>query len=267
MNCEQAQEWITALVDNELSAEERAAIEGHLRKCRQCQDTHEQERAIKQQVRLASASITAPAALRQTVEGARSRPGLWVQAQRKIKELMAMPLVRPALIVALLLVVIYPLMFRGGEQKNIAQAALSTHVAIASGQKAVTRVNDVERLKAQLIQAVSGRFAPMGFDLSTMKLHPVAGFVEKIGGRDVLVTVYQGAGESLTCFTFLGSDSDAPDDATVFFDEVKKIRLYSFSQGDFHAVLHREGELICIMVSKMPAADLLAMVRAKARHS
>jgi hypothetical protein len=53
----------------------------------------------------------------------------------------------------------------------------------------------------------------------------------------------------------------------VFFDEVKNIRFYSFSQGDFHAVLHREGELICILVSKMPAADVLAMVRAKARHS
>jgi anti-sigma factor RsiW len=266
MNCEQAQEWITALVDNELSAEERAAIEGHLRACRQCQEAHEQERAIKQQVRLASASITAPAALRQAVEDARSRPGVWVQAQRKLKEFLAMPLVRPALIVALLLLVIYPLMFRGGEQRNIAMAALSTHAAIASGQKTVTRVNDVEKLKAQLVQAVSGRFAPMGFDLSTMKLYPVAGFVQKIGGRDVLVTVYQGAGH-VTCFTFLGSESDAPDDATVFFDEVKNIRFYSFSQGDFHAVLHREGELICILVSKMPAADLLAMVRAKARHS
>jgi hypothetical protein len=31
--------------------------------------------------------------------------------------------------------------------------------------------------------------------------------------------------------------------------------------------MHREGELICIMVSKMPAANLLAMMRDKARHS
>src|SRR3970040_630202 len=174
MNCEQAQEWITALVDNELSAEERAAIEGHRRACRQCQEAHEQERAIKQQVRLASASITAPATLRQAVEDARSRPGVWVQAQRKLKEFLAMPLVRPALIVALLLLVIYPLMFRGGEQRNIAMAALSTHAAIASGQKTVTRVNDVEKLKAQLVQAVSGRFAPLGFDLWALKLYPVA---------------------------------------------------------------------------------------------
>ncbi|MGH7798219.1 MAG: anti-sigma factor family protein [Candidatus Binatia bacterium] len=267
MNCEQAQEWITALVDNEVSAEERAAIERHIGACRQCQQAYEQERAIKQQVRLASAIITAPAALRQAVEGAGREPSSWLRVRRKLEEFLTMPYVRPALAVALLLLVIYPLMFRGGEQRNIALAALSTHAAIESGHKTVTRVDDVGKLKAQLVQAVSGRFAPMGFDLSMMQLYPVAGFVEKIGGRDVLVTVYQGAGQNVTCFTFLGSESDAPADAMVFFDDVKKISFYSFSQGDFHAVMHREGELICVMASKMPAADLLALVRGKARHS
>jgi hypothetical protein len=131
----------------------------------------------------------------------------------------------------------------------------------------LTRVQNAEELKRQLVHAVGGRFAPMGFDLSVMKLYPVAGYVEKIDGRDVMVTVYQGAGPTVTCFTFLGTESDAPPDATVFFDESKKINFYSFASGDFHAVMHRENEVICILVSKMPPAELLGLVRAQARHS
>jgi hypothetical protein len=81
------------------------------------------------------------------------------------------------------------------------------------------------------------------------------------------VTVYQGQGPTVTCFTFLGSESDAPPAAAVFFDAVKKINFYSYGEGDVQAVMHAEGGVICIMVSKMPASDLLAMMRDKARHS
>ena len=267
MNCEQAQEWISALVDNELSAQERVAIEEHIGACRHCQQAYDQERVIKQQVKLASATMTAPAALRQAIEGAARKPGPWRRARVMLKDILATPLVRPALAVALLLLVIYPLMFRGADEKNVALATLSIHAAIESGNKAVAGVDDVAKLKEQLVRAVNGRFAPMGFDLSTMKIYPVAGFVQKIGGRDVLVTIYRGEGTTVTCFTFLGAESDAPPDAKVFFDDVKKINFYSFSSDDSHAVMHREGELICILVSKMPAADLLAMIRDKARHS
>lgn len=267
MDCEQAQEWITALVDRELSAEERVAIERHIGACRQCQQAYEQERVIKQQVRSVSAAMTAPAALRQAVEGTVGKPDLWRRAGAALKGILRAPLLRPALAAALLLLVIYPLLFRGSGEQNLAVATLSTHAAVETGNQALARVDDPSELQRQLVGAVNGRFAPMGFDLSTVKLYPVAGFVQKIGGRDVLVTVYQGEGPTVTCFTFLGTESDAPSDATVTFDEAKKINFYSFEEGGVHAVMHREGELICIMVSKMPAADLLAMVRAKARHS
>jgi len=267
MNCEEAQEWITALVDDELSAQERVAIEGHIAACGQCRHACEQERVIKQQVKLASATMAAPAALRRAIEEAARKPGVWRRARARLKEILASPFVRPVLAVALLLLVLYPLMFPGADENNIALLTLSTHAAIEGGSKILTRVNDPGEIKDQLVRAVDGRFAPMGFDLSMMKLYPVAGFVQRIGGRDVLVTVYQGEGPTVTCFTFLGAESDAPLDAEVFFDDAKRINFYSFSEGDFHAVMHREGELICIMVSKMPAADLLAMVRGKARHS
>lgn len=267
MNCEQAQEWITALIDSELSEAERRAIEGHIAGCRRCQRIYEQERQIKQQIRSASAAVTAPAALRRMIDESMPQPRGWRRFNERIKALLAVPWIRPALAAALLLVVLYPFIFRGAAERGIALATLTTHAEIEAGGKIMERAGDPAELKRKLIQAVGGRFAPMGFDLSALKLHPISGFVEKIGGRDVLVTVYRGEGPDVTCFTFLGSESDAPPDAERFFDEAKKINFYSFTQGDLHAVMHREGEVICIMVSKMPAAQLLALMRDRARHA
>jgi Putative zinc-finger len=265
MNCEQAQEWITALVDDELSAEERHAIDTHLAACHQCRQVYEQERRIKEQVRLASTAITAPAALRRIIDGSIAKASGWQRINARLKDLLTMPWVRPALAVALLLLVLYPLMFRRAGNREVALATLTTYAEIEAGNKTLPRVDNPEELKRNLVQSVGGRFAPMGFDLSMMKLYPVSGFMEQIGGRKVLVTVYRGEGPDVTCFTFLGSESDTPPDAKRLFDEAKKINFYTFAQGDIHAVMHREGEVICIMVSKMPAPQLLALMRDKAR--
>jgi hypothetical protein len=258
---------ITALVDNELSEAERRAIDGHLSLCRLCQQVYEQERQIKQQVRLTSAAVVAPPALRRKVDGSLDKPHGWLHVNERIRALLTTPWVRPALAVALLLLVLYPVMFRVAGDRGVASATLKTHAEIEAGEKTVPRANDPAELKRKLVQAAGGRFAPMGFDLSMMKLYPISGFMQIIDGRQVLVTVYRGEGPDVTCFTFLGSESDAPAGAERFFDEAKRINFYIFGQGDYHAVMHREGEVICIMVSKMPAAQLLALVREKARHA
>jgi anti-sigma factor RsiW len=267
MNCEEAQEWITALVDNELSGVERLTVEEHLKSCLQCQQAFAREFRIKEEIYRASALITAPPELRQTLEASGSNTDLWRRAGSWLKQFLTTPLVRPALALAALLLVIYPLIFRGSHGQSIALTALTTHAEIEAGRRPLTRIADANALKIQLVQAVGGRFAPMGFDLSLMKLHPVSGFMERINGREVLVTVYQGEGSSVTCFTFLGSESDAPVDAEKIYDAAKRINFYSFAKSDVQAVLHREGEVICILVAKMPPADLLALARGKARHA
>lgn len=267
MDCEQAQEWITALVDTELSEAERHTIDGHLAECPRCRQVCETERRLKEQIRAAAATVEAPAALRRMIEKSLERPGVRLRVSQKIKALLAMPWVRPALAVALLVLVVYPLIFRGAPERGVGLATLATHAEIESGKKILALAGDPAALKNQLVQAVGGRFAPMGFDLSTLKLYPVSGFVQKIDGREVLVTVYRGEGPDITCFTFLGSESDAPPGAKLFRDNAKQINFYSFSNDEYHAVMHREGEVICIMVSKMPATQLLTLMREKARHT
>ena len=100
-----------------------------------------------------------------------------------------------------------------------------------------------------------------------MNVQPEGGMVQEINGRKVLVTVYTGNGLSVTCFTFLGTEGDAPENATAFFDPGKKIKFYTFAKDGFNAVLHREGNVICILVSEMPAQELLALARSKSHAS
>jgi hypothetical protein len=100
-----------------------------------------------------------------------------------------------------------------------------------------------------------------------MKLYPVSGFVQRVGDREVLVTVYQGDGPAVTCFTFLGSEADAPDGAERFYDADMRVNFYAFARGGVNGLLHPEGEVICLLVSKMPAADLRAIIRGKSAHA
>jgi mycothiol system anti-sigma-R factor len=268
MKCEEAQELITALVDNELSDPERSSIESHLKDCPRCQFIHGEERALKEEIRRAGASLTAPTDLREKILTdrrifpRRSRSGWkgWVW--------LARPVLRPAFVLALLVLLILPaLLLMRSTTPPISVAVLSTHERIVGGAISFVKAGDQKKVEEQLARSVGGSFAPMGYDFSMMSLQAVGGTVQEVGGRKILVTIYEGEVPSLTCYTFLGTERDAPAEASRFFDPEKKITFYTFSRGDVNGVLHREGELICILVSKMAMADLLALARAKAQPS
>ncbi|MGH7828698.1 MAG: hypothetical protein ACREP8_00840 [Candidatus Binatia bacterium] len=177
-------------------------------------------------------------------------------------------MLRPAFLSALLILLVLPtLYFFGPGRESVSLASLQVHEGIVAGSVSFEKAAGAEELKEQLVRSVAGRFTPMGFDLSAMGLFPVGGFVEELGEKKVLVTVYQGNGLSLSCFTFLGTEKDAPSTAGIFFDPEKKMNFYSFSRGRINAIMHREGEVICILVSEMPMQDLLALARSKAQPS
>ena len=83
----------------------------------------------------------------------------------------------------------------------------------------------------------------------------------------MLVAVFRGDSLYVDCFTFNGTEEDAPKDATVFFDPEKKMKFYNFSRDGIHAVLHREGNVICILFSNMPLEKLLSLVRSSSPHT
>jgi hypothetical protein len=269
MRCDQAQELITARLDNELSADEHSAIEAHLHSCERCQRALTAESRLKQQLKLARQEVTAPAALRREIESeiASRWSAVAVKNEGGFASWFSFRSWRPGVAVALLVIALAALFYGKSPQQDVGMIAIETHRDLLSGKTALVRYDDANRLRQELARAVGGRFAPIVFDLSMMKLYPVSGFVQKIGDREVLVTVYQGGGPPITCLTLLGSEADAPERAERFYDADMKLNFYTFSQDGINAVLHKEGDIICILVSKMSPADILALLRGKSAHA
>jgi Putative zinc-finger len=269
MRCDEARELITARVDGELSAGERLAIDDHLKICGSCREAFGAESRLKQQTKLAGRSITAPATLRQAIEGriAGRRPIFKGRSIKSVRRWFDISGWRPAFAMALLFLAAASIIYMRWPSQNIGLAALETHASILNGNTVLVRSGDPVAMRDKLARAVGERFKPVAFDLSIMNLYPVSGFVQKVGHREVLVTVYQGDGPTITCFTFLGSEADAPEGAERFYDADMRLDFYSFSRGGLNGLLHREGGVICLLVSKMPAADLLAMIRGKSAHA
>jgi mycothiol system anti-sigma-R factor len=67
VNCEDAPEFITALVDNEIPDSERALIENHLIDCARCRRAYEQEEALKAEIHKLGTTIRAPAELQERI--------------------------------------------------------------------------------------------------------------------------------------------------------------------------------------------------------
>jgi mycothiol system anti-sigma-R factor len=268
MTCEETQELITALVDGELLDSERGSLESHLQECARCRFAVEEEQLVKQTIRNSAERIRAPGELRDKILSDRrifpekSRTG-WRD------RLWPMPkLARPALAAAVILAIALPtVFFFRGSREPVAVTALESYDLFRKGTLSVHRAENPGQIVEQLTRAVGGHFHPMGYDLTAMNLQPVAGFVQEIQGRKILVAVYQGQGGTLFCYTFFGSEEDAPGNAARFYDTTKKMNFYAFSRGGLNAVLHREGDIICILASEMPMEELLTLAKSKARSS
>jgi anti-sigma factor RsiW len=263
MKCEEAQELIIALVDHELTGPEQASIEEHLASCSGCQFIYSRQLALKNAVHNAGAGLKAPAALRERIlhdpRVFRPKPAVF-----KLPRTSRLYL-RPALAVVVLILLILPALYMmRPAAKPLSLSVLEVHEKIIGGELSFIRGGSPEEIKETLYRSVAGAFAPMTYDLTALKLKAVGGTVREIGGRKVLVTIYEGQGLTLTCYTFLGTETDRPPAADRFYDAVKKIDFYTYSRGGINAVLHREGNLICILVSPLPASQLLSLARSNA---
>ena len=269
MHCDQAQELITARVDSELSAAEQNSLDAHLRNCEFCRRAMTAESQLKQQIKAARREVVAPATLRREIEDAMAsrRPVAPGKTDGGFAAWLHLRGWRPAFAVTLIALGVATIFYVGAPRQNIGMAAVESHRKLLSGKTALAHYDNANRLRQELSRAVGNRFAPIALDLSMMNLYPVSGFVQQIGDREVLVTVYQGGGPAITCFTFLGTESDAPESAERFFDAEMKLNFYSFSQDGINAVLHQEGNVICILVSKMTPAEILSLLRAKSAHA
>jgi anti-sigma factor RsiW len=260
MKCEEARELITALVDDELTHFERSSIEAHLGDCPRCQWAYEQERSLKKEIHRFGLSISAPTDLKQKILTDHGISPVRAESWGDWSKLALRPFLRPAFGLVLILLALLPIIYLVQTQRQpVSLAALGIQEKIARGEIALRKTTDPDDLRDWQSRAVDGKFAPMQYDLAP--LHIVGGAVEEINGRKILVTVYAGNDVSVTCFTFLGTEQDAPKDAAIFFDQARNTKLYTFAENGYNAVLHREGNVICILAAKMPLNDLLALAK------
>lgn len=266
MRCDEAQDLITALVDHELAGPERASIEEHLEGCSGCELVYRRELALKGEVQRTGSDLRAPAELREKIF---HDPRVFAPKPTSFEPVeTARPYLRPALALALLILLILPVLYmmRPAEEP-LSLSALETHEKIISSEPSFISGESPEQIKETLYRSVAGAFAPMTYDFSAMKLKAVGGTVREFSGRKVLVTIYEGEGLTVTCYTFLGTETDAPPEADRFYDAVKKANFYSYSRSGINAVFHREGQLICILVSKLPMPELLALAQSNAQSA
>jgi hypothetical protein len=270
VKCEDAQELITGLVDNELLDWERSSIESHLKECRQCQWSYQQERSLKKAIQVVGTSVNVPTELRRKILSDRhGLPGTGDASRpRRRWSWPIATLPRPAIALVLLLIVALPTYYLTRPTKlDISAVVLETHEKIRRGDIVIARTGSEEELKKYLSNSVGGSFSPMKYDLAKVNMKAIGGVLKETGGRKILVTVYQGNSIFVTCYTLLGTEKDAPADATVLVDSVTEMNFYTFSQGTLNAVFHREGNIICILVSELPTLDLLAAAKMGARKS
>jgi hypothetical protein len=107
-------------------------------------------------------------------------------------------------------------------QEPVSLSALEIHQRILQGKVAVVKAASAEEVKDNLYRSVAGSFAPMTYDLSKIKLKAVAGTVQDVNGRKLLVTIYEGEAAMVTCYTFLGAENDAPPTAARFYAQRRK---------------------------------------------
>jgi mycothiol system anti-sigma-R factor len=268
MSCDEALDLITALVDGEIVPEERRTLEKHLEGCKKCELIYGEQSTLKHQLRTAAGYLRAPPRLRQRIlTDARvasaevEKPGLWERVT-----FLARPLLQPSLVVAVLVLLSLPTFYLTIYRRpEISLEAVATYTRIMRGEMQLISQSDPEQLKAHLTQAVQHRFHPMGYDLSMMDLEPKGGLVRDLAGRPIIAVLYQGKAFSLICYTFLGTEGDAPASASVVFDGEKRLNFYTFTSGGINAVMHVEGNTICILASEMPMDKLTAIARLKAR--
>jgi len=270
VNCEEAQELITGLVDNELSAEESALITAHFGECAACPNSLARETALKQLLKNAATAIHAPSAMRAKITAAHSpsRAKLWpTKSWRPVLRARFLAAHAAGLAVLLVIPVLAFRYWLTSPNFPIVPGIFQSYRQITAGEITPARITNLIELKDRLTALVDGRFAPMAYDFSSMELHLVGGLIQEIAMRQVLVAVYQGGGMMIICYTFTGSDDDVPEITEIFFDAEKNVNFHRFVSAHTNAVMHREGNINCILMSQMPMPDLLRLARAKAQSS
>jgi len=254
---------IQDLLDNRLDAPTRAEVERHVEACTECRREFEAMRWTKSFVEKQFAAKAAPSELRENIlraleaDAGSARtitfpPGFHI---RRWKPIMAWAAALVALgILALILI---------PKQRTLPQV-IARDFRSYQNQKLTLELNtpDVEKM-----EAFFGRhglpFTPHVYDLSAKNYPLVGGRVQYLQSHRTEWVVYRGPNnQALVCQMYVGKVSELPVGSVERKHRGKKFHIYQVKGVTM--VFWQDRKVVCVLISDMPAENVVQLAFAKA---
>lgn len=257
MNCKDYQELITGGVDNELSPREQELLSDHIKTCVNCRTAYETELWFKGFVREKLGGQTAPPDLVRAVKAGVMETEGEVKWVDRLKEVLAVPLVRPA--IALGIVVVLSLLFlRGGAQRDVIEQSLAHY------EKAVAGTFQLQLASGE--PAILREFFADKTDFPVLIPHMVdcrilGAILEEYPAGSIAELVYEHEYAKIYLYQTSWADiesGEGPKLAPEVKDELLSTNSYSRTDPNGRTiVLWKKGPTLASAVSDMSKADLV----------
>jgi anti-sigma factor RsiW len=250
-------ETLQDLLDGRLDSAARAQAEAHLAGCAACREELEELRSAKQALRRAAAVDLPPdlaAAVSRALDGqAAARP-----ARRWLSP-------RPAFALGLLLLVALTaaaLLWRS-RSTAVSAAIARAYVDYRDHRMPLElRTTDTAEME-RFFAAHQVPFPTHVYDLGMMGFRLVGGRVHVFDARTGALFAYQGAGGiALLCDMYIGTLEELPN--PVETRDHDGIRFDVHRRDGLTMVFWEEGEVVCVLMSEMPAEEVIQLAFAKA---
>lgn len=268
ITCQQADELITGFVDGELDNRERRTIQSHLSACPQCQEHYDREQQLKFLLLRRGLTVTAPTAFHENIKHKLGRPSAPPDRPSILRHVMERLMPRVAVasaFAAALIIAVY--VFNKPAPAHLVPQLLNHYRHAGDEGSAFIASQDLRDLQSTLSRAVGGEFKPMAYDFNAMGMRLIGGVKMSVNGRPVLLMIYDGNGVRLHCYTFKGNAGEIAAAYQQFFDADKNVNFYQFAETGVNGVLHRAGDVLCLLSSTMPMVQLLRWARIKAHQN
>jgi anti-sigma factor RsiW len=254
---------IQDLLDDRLDAPTRAEVERHVKACTECRLKFEALRWTKSFVAKQFAAKAAPSELRGNIlralkadaSAARTIPLRPSFQTRKLKPILAWAAAVVALgILALILI---------PKQRTLPQV-VARDFRTYQNQKLVLELNTPNVKKLEAFFADHGLpFTPHVYDLSAKDYQLVGGRVQYLRQQRTEWVVYRGPNnQALVCQMYVGNVSKLPVGSVEREHRGKKFHVYQVKGVTM--VFWQDRKVVCVLISDMPAENVVQLAFAKA---
>lgn len=248
-------EEIEEMADGRLSTEARQQIELHLERCQTCRGERDRIAGTRQVLRAAlSGAEDVPDLLR-----ARIAAALEKESGRRRRSWLLPAGLAAAAVLAIAMMLLFD------RPDDFPTAAVHDFDAVNAGKLPLQfQTADAAQLQAWFDSQLS--IPSRVFDLGMMGYRLVGGRIDELRGRRSALFVYRrDEGGIVICEMFEGVTSSLPPGAER--RQNNGIDFFVFQRDGATAIFWQEGEVVCVLASRINRDDVIALAYAKAMRS